>query len=163
MKNLQELLEHEVQDLYSAETQLTEALPKMVRAATNPSLKKALEMHLQETKVQLERLEEAAKLLGVSPNGEKCFGMAGLIKEGERLTKEDFEPEVLDAAIIGAAQKVEHYEISGYGTACYYAKMLGEDKVHALLGETLDEEKNADEKLNVLAKEKVNQMAMAAH
>ena len=94
-------------------------------------------------------------------NDQRLF--IAVIKEGEKLTKEDFEPEVLDAAIIGAAQKVEHYEISGYGTACYYAKMLGEDKVHALLGETLDEEKNADEKLNVLAKEKVNQMAMAAH
>ncbi|MBK9014063.1 MAG: ferritin-like domain-containing protein [Saprospiraceae bacterium] len=163
MKNLQELLKHEVQDLFSAETQITEALPKLAKAATHPNLKKALEKHLEETKMQLQRLEQAAKLLGVSPHGDKCAGMAGLLKEGDKLTKEDFEPEVLDAAIIGACQKVEHYEISGYGTACYYAKLLGEDKVHSLLGQTLDEEKNADEKLNVLAKEKINQLAMAVN
>lgn len=161
MKNLRDLLEHEIQDLYSAEDQLVDALPKMAKAANNAGLKKAIESHLNETKKQKERLEKVADLLEIKPGGHKCKAMAGLITEGEDILKEDAEPEVRDAAIIGAAQRVEHYEIAGYGTARYYAKMLGENEVAKLLSQTLEEEKGADEKLNNLATEKINEMAMA--
>ncbi len=154
-------MEHEIKDLYSAETQLVDALPKMVKAANNSKLKKAIEDHLGETKNQKKRLEKVAELLDIEPDGHKCKAMAGLITEGEDMLKEDAEPEVRDAAIIGAAQRVEHYEIAGYGTACSYAKMLGESEVANLLSETLDEEKGADETLNDLAVEKINKMAMA--
>ncbi len=161
MKNLKELLEHEVQDLYSAETQLVEALPKMIKAANHPKLKQAIEKHLQETEGQIKRLEQVARLMDISAKSStKCKGMEGLLAEGEKMLKEDAEPEVRDAAIIGAAQKVEHYEIAGYGTARYYAQLLGEDEVAGLLEETLDEEKMTDDKLNTLAKDKVNELAV---
>jgi ferritin-like metal-binding protein YciE len=154
-------LEHEIQDLYSAEDQLVDALPKMAKAAKHAALKKAIENHLEETKKQKERLEKVADLLDMKPSGHKCKAMAGLIAEGEEILKEDAEAEVKDAAIIGASQRVEHYEIAGYGTARYYAKMLGENEVAKLLSQTLDEEKGADEKLNNLATEKINEKAMA--
>lgn len=162
MKDLKELLEHEVKDLYSAESQLVEALPKMAKAANHPQLKKALQSHLKETEMQVQRLEQVAELLGISPKSrEKCQGMKGLIEEGTRIMEEeDIEPEVLDAGLITAAQKVEHYEIAGYGSARYFAQMLGEQQVVALLEQTLEEEKMADEKLNNIAKEKVNELAL---
>lgn len=161
MKNLEELLEHEVQDLYSAESQLVEALPKMAKAANDSKLKKAFEDHLDETKHQKKRLEKVAELLGIDPEGEKCKGMEGLIMEGDKMIKEDADPEVKDAGLIGAAQKVEHYEISGYGTARQFAEMLGKKEVANLLSESLEEEKDADETLTDLAVEKINKMAMA--
>lgn len=162
MKNLKDLLEHEIQDLYSAESQMIDALPDMEKAASNSKLKKAFESHLKETKKQKERLEKVAELLGISPKGEKCKGMEGLVKEGKKMIEEDASPEVKDAGLIGAAQRVEHYEIAGYGTACTFAKMLGEKEVADLLGQTLEEEKSADEKLNDIALEKVNESAMSA-
>lgn len=162
MKNLKELLEHEIKDLYSAESQLVEAMPKMAKAASHPQLKKAIESHLQETKMQVQRLEEVAELLGISPKSrEKCQGMKGLVEEGTRIMEEeDIEPEVLDAGLITAAQKIEHYEIAGYGSAHYFALMLGETEVAALLEQTLNEEKMTDEKLNAIAKGRVNELAM---
>ncbi len=163
MKNLSDLLEHEVKDLYSAEQQLVEALPKMAKAASHPDLKKAFESHLKETKTHVERLEQVAELLDISfKKSEKCQGMEGLVKEGAKMMEEDAEDEVRDAALIGAAQRVEHYEIAGYGTAHYFAQMLGETEVAELLAKTLEEEKMADEKLNKIAKGKVNEMAMSA-
>ncbi len=161
MKNLTELLGHEIQDLYSAESQLVAALPEMANAVNNSKLKKAFENHLEETKNQKKRLEKVAELLSIEPDGEQCKGMEGLLKEGKKIMKEDAEPEAKDAALIGAAQKVEHYEIAGYGTACTYAKMLNLEEVANLLSETLAEEKEADEILTDLAVEKINKMAMA--
>lgn len=160
MKNLEELLEHEIQDLYSAENQLVEALPKMAKAASHPDLKAAFEKHLEETKLQVSRLEQVAEQLGIDPDGGKCKGMEGLIKEGEKMIDEDADEEVRDAGLIGAAQRVEHYEIAGYGTASYYAQMLGKREVAGLLDQTLEEEKSADNKLNSIAKNKVNELAM---
>ena len=160
--NLRDLLEHEVQDLYSAETQIIEALPKMAEQASDSQLKKAFQMHLEQTREQKKRLEQVAKKMGFKPEGEKCKGMEGLLKEGQSVMKEIKDKEVLDAALIGAAQRVEHYEIAGYGTARYYAKMLGENEVERLLGQTLEEEKDTDEKLNDIAIERVNQKAQKA-
>jgi len=161
MKNLQDLLVHEIKDLYSAETQLVEALPKMAKAATHPDLKAAFQSHLEETKMQLTRLEKVAEILGITPRSqEKCQGMKGLIEEGSRMIEEDADDEVKDAGLIGAAQRVEHYEIAGYGTASYFAQMLGNSEVADLLDQTLNEEKAADEKLNVIAKNKINELAL---
>ncbi len=161
--NLRDLLEHEVQDLYSAENQIIEALPKMAERASDNQLKKAFQLHLEQTKEQKKRLEQVAKQMGFKADGgQKCKGMEGLIKEGESVMKEIKDKEVLDAALIGAAQRVEHYEIAGYGTARYYAKMLGEKEAEKLLSQTLEEEKDTDEKLNDLAIERVNQKAQKA-
>lgn len=160
MKNLRELLEHEIQDLYSAESQLIEALPDMEKAAKDAELKKALKNHLKETKEQKKRLEMIAKKLGIKAEGDKCKGMEGLIKEGQKMLKEAGDEEVRDAGIIGASQRVEHYEIAGYGCARYYARMLGEDKVAEMLAMSLEEEKDADELLNDIAIEQVNRKAV---
>ena len=122
---LEELLLHEVKDLFHAEKQLLKALPKMVSAATHPDLKDAFEEHLQQTEGQVRRLEQAFKLLGVPAKGKKCEGMAGLLEEGRKVMEADAEPAVLDAALIAAAQKVEHYEIASYGCVCTYAELLG--------------------------------------
>ncbi len=160
-RNLKDLLEHEIQDLYSAEDQLTKALPKMAKAASNPKLRKAFEDHLEETKGQKKRLEQIAKKLNFKTKGETCKAMEGLIKEGESILKMDADEEVRDAALIGAAQRVEHYEIAAYGTAAQYAKHLGNDEVVKLFEETLEQEKDANEKLNDLAIEKINQAAIS--
>lgn len=161
METLKELYVEELQDLYSAETQITKALPKMVKAATSPALKDAFESHLEETKEQIIRLEEIFESLGKSPKGKTCEGMKGLLKEGDELMKEDADPEVMDAGLISAAQRVEHYEMAGYGTVRTYAELLGEEDAVALLEATLKEEKAADSKLSKVAN-KINVQANKA-
>lgn len=160
-KNLRDLLEHEIKDLYSAERQLIEALPKCAKAAKSESLKTAFQEHLEETKMQKERLQKAADLLAFDPSGETCVAMEGLVKEAQKVIDMEADDDVRDAALIAAAQRVEHYEISGYGTARHFARMLEETEVADLLEETLEEESDADERLNDLAIEKINEKAMA--
>ena len=149
--NLEELLIDELKDLYSAETQLTKALPKMAKAATDENLKAGFEKHLEQTREHIARLDRAMELLEASPKGKVCKAMKGLIAEGEEKIKEDASDAVKDAALIGAAQKVEHYEIAGYGTVRTYAELLGEEEVVELLQETLDEEAETDRQLTQLA------------
>lgn len=158
--SLRDLFEHEIKDLYSAENQLIEALPKMQKAAHDSRLQKAFGKHLKQTEKQKERLEKVADMIGIKPGGEKCKGMEGLIKEGQKMIDMDAEPEVKDAGLIAAAQRVEHYEISGYGTAHHFAKMLDENDCAKLLSTTLEEERDTDESLNDLAIEKLNKKAM---
>jgi ferritin-like metal-binding protein YciE len=150
------LLVHEMQDIYNAEQQILKALPQMVKAASHPELQTAFEEHLRQTEGQVERLERAFKLLGIPAKGRKCEGMAGLIEEGKKVMEQDAEPSVADAALIAAAQKVEHYEIASYGCVCTYAEMLGYDQVHDLLGQNLDEEETTDQKLTALAESVIN-------
>lgn len=159
LKSLDDLLVHEMQDIYNAEQQIIKALPKMVKAASSPELQAAFEEHLEVTEGQVERLEKAFKLLGVPAKGRKCEGMAGLLEEGKRIMEENAEPAVLDAALIAAAQKVEHYEIASYGCIATYAEMLGYDQVHKLMGQTLDEEEETDQRLTALAENLINQQA----
>lgn len=173
MVNLMDLLQHEIDDLYSAEEQIIDALPKMVEKATEPQLKKALNEHLQVTKRQKERLDKIKQLMEKNSReeksepglleklfgGSKCKGTEGLIKEGEKLMGENMDSKVRDAAIIAAAQKIEHYEISGYGTARAYAMQLGLNEVEQLLTETLNEEYQADNDLTALALFDVNLQA----
>ena len=156
LSSLDDLLVHELQDIYNAENQILKALPKMIKAASHPELQAAFEEHLQQTEGQVERLEQAFKLLGQPAKGKKCEGMAGLIEEGNKMMAEDADPSVLDAALISAAQKVEHYEIASYGCVCTYAEMLGYDQVHDLLGQNLEEEETTDEQLSVLAETVIN-------
>lgn len=159
LASLDDLLVHELQDIYNAEGQILKALPRMIKAATHPDLKQAFEEHRQQTEGQVRRLEQAFKLLGVPAKGRKCEGMAGLIEEGKKVMEEDAEPRVRDAALIAAAQKVEHYEIASYGCICTYAEMLGYDQVHDLLGQNLDEEETTDQRLTALAENVINQEA----
>lgn len=160
LESLQDLLVHELRDLYSAENQLTHALPKMAKAATTPELQQAFQTHLQETNGHVQRLEQIFESLGVSSRGPKCKGMEGLIEEGNDMIKEKAEPDVADAALITAAQRVEHYEIAGYGGARTFAQMLGMTDVAQMLEQTLDEEKQADDKLTSIAEGWVNPSAM---
>jgi ferritin-like metal-binding protein YciE len=159
LASLDDLLVHELQDIYHAENQILKALPKMVKAASHPDLKAAFEEHRLQTEGQVRRLEQAFKLLGVPARGKKCEGMAGLLEEGKKMMEEDAEPAVMDAALIASAQKVEHYEIASYGCVCTYAEMLGYDQVHELLGQNLDEEETTDQKLTALAENVINQEA----
>ncbi len=159
MKNLQDLFEHELKDLYSAEKQLTEALPKMVKAATDSKLVQAFSDHLEETKEHLQRVDDICRELGVNPGNTKCDAMEGLIEEGEGMIKEDAPGDVKDAGLIASAQRVEHYEISGYGTAVRFAKELGHDKIAAELQKTLDQEYKADQHLDDLAEGRLNRKA----
>jgi len=159
MKSLQDLLVDHLKDLYSAENQLVKALPKMAKAATNPELKAGFEEHLEQTRNQVTRLEQVCEKLGVTPKGKKCAAMEGLVEEGKELMDQEPEPDVLDAGLIAAAQKVEHYEIASYGSARTWAEQLGLEEAAALLQETLDEEKATDEKLTRLAEAMVNQQA----
>jgi ferritin-like metal-binding protein YciE len=152
-KGLKELYIDELKDLYSAETQLVKALPKMAKSAASDELRRGFEEHLEQTKGHVQRLEQIFESLGESPKGKKCKGMEGLIEEGSEVAEEDYEGNILDAALIGAAQRVEHYEIAGYGTVRAMAEVLGEDEHVSLLTETLDEEKETDEKLTELAQE----------
>lgn len=161
MKNLKELFEHQLKDLFNAESQLLKALPKMVEHANDSSLKKAFESHLEETKQQQKRLEQICNELGVKPTGEKCNAMEGLIKEAEGFMEEAETDEVMDAGLIAEAQRVEHYEISGYGTAVRLAKELGHTEIAKKLQTTLDEEYSADNKLDKLAEGRLNQKAMS--
>lgn len=143
----------ELKDLYSAENQMVKALPKMAKAATSPELRAGFEGHLEQTKEHVARLEKIFKALGESPKGKHCKGMEGLIKEGAEMIDEDPAPEELDAGLISAAQRVEHYEIAGYGCVSAYAKLLAETEADSLLQKTLEEEKATDEKLTELSGE----------
>jgi ferritin-like metal-binding protein YciE len=148
---LHELLIEELQDLYSAETQITKALPKMSKAASSEELKAAFDEHLEVTQTQIARLERCMELLGGKAKGKTCKAMEGLIAEASEKLELDADPAVIDAALIGAAQKVEHYEIAGYGTVRTFAEVLGEDEVAELLQQTLDEESETDERLTDIA------------
>ncbi len=150
-KGLKELYINELKDLYSAETQLVKALPKMAKGAVSEKLREGFEYHLEQTKGHLERLDQIFVSLGENPKGKKCEAMVGLVKEGGEALAEGYEGNVLDAALIGAAQRVEHYEIAAYGTARAIAEQLGETKHSYLLSETLAEEKETDEKLTELS------------
>lgn len=162
-KGFRDLFELELKDIYSAEKQLTKALPKMAKAATNENLVQAFETHLEETEGQIERLEQIFKELDISfARVEKCQAMEGLIEEGKKIMEEGLAPEVLDAALICAAQKVEHYEIASYGCARTFAQQLGHKDIADLLQQTLDEEGNTDKKLTELAESRVNQDAEMA-
>ncbi len=156
LESLRELLIEQVQDLYSAETQLTKALPKMAEAATSPELKAAFEKHLGETEGQVERLEQVFEHLGEKAKAKTCKAMKGLIEEGKETMSEDAEPEVLDAALIAAAQRVEHYEMAAYGTVRAYAKLLKETACVKLFEATLKEEKATDAALTDLAESLIN-------
>ncbi|RPI89280.1 MAG: ferritin-like domain-containing protein [Chloroflexi bacterium] len=154
--NLDELLEDELKDLYDAETQLIKALPKMAQGAESNDLREALEKHLEQTRVQLQRVEEICDDLKIEPGGKTCIGMQGAIKEGEEVMQSDMGSEPRQAALIGAAQRVEHYEIAAYGTARAHARQLGYVKAFELLSQTLEEEKETDRKLTHLAENRVN-------
>jgi len=156
VKNLEDLLVDQLKDLYSAEGQIINALPKLAEAATSDELRMGFEQHLEQTRQQQKRIEDMFQYLEGSPRGKKCVGMEGLIAEGDEVLKEDMEPQARDAALIAAAQKVEHYEISGYGTAATYADMLGKKEVGQLLKQTLNEEEMTDQKLTKMAKMNVN-------
>jgi ferritin-like metal-binding protein YciE len=155
LASLQDLLVDELKDLYSAENQLLKAIPMMANAATSKDLKAGFEKHLKQTQGHVERLELVCEEMDVSPKGKTCKAMEGLVKEGGEVIKEDMEPEVKDAALIAAAQRVEHYEMAGYGCVRTYAKLLGHDKAARLLQQTLDEEGATDKALTKLA-EKIN-------
>jgi ferritin-like metal-binding protein YciE len=153
MESIQDLFVKELQDLYSAENQIAEALPKMAEAASSEDLKAGFREHLKQTQGQIKRLEQIFEQLGNSAEGDTCRGMEGLLEEGEELMDEDADPEVLDAGLIAAAQKVEHYEIASYGTVRTYARLLGMNDAVQLLEQTLSEEKETDAKLTDLAED----------
>jgi ferritin-like metal-binding protein YciE len=157
--SLNKLYVEELKDLYSAEKQILQALPKMIKKAGNPQLKSAFEEHLRVTETHVDRLDRIFEGLGKSPRGKKCKGMEGLLEEGKEAMQEDMEPDVLDAALISAAQRVEHYEMAGYGTVRTYARLLGDNQAAKLLQQTLDEEGDADKTLTKIA-ESVNVEAM---
>jgi ferritin-like metal-binding protein YciE len=157
--SLRELYTEELRDLYNAETQLTKALPKMAKASSSTELRQAFEEHLRQTSEHVSRLEQIFESLQEKPTGKKCLGMEGLVKEGAETLREEYDEAVMDAAIIGAAQKVEHYEIASYGTVRDMAKLLGKDEHVSLLEQTLDEEKETDQKLTQLAEE-INPQAL---
>jgi ferritin-like metal-binding protein YciE len=160
LNTLQKLYTDELRDLYNAENQLMKALPKMAKAASSEELKEAFEKHLEQTKTHVERLEQVFEELGEKPKGKTCRAMKGLIEEGSEILEEDGEESVLDAGIIVAAQKVEHYEIAGYGSVRTFAHLLGKDKSAELLQTTLDEESETNEILNKLAESVVNPEAV---
>jgi len=153
--SIEKLFIAELKDLYSAENQITKALPKMVKAATSPDLKKAFESHLRETEGQIQRLVEICEKIGTNPKGKSCEGMKGVLSEGSSMMQEVEEGDVRDAALIAAAQRVEHYEMAAYGAVRTYAELLGQSQAAKLLEETLEEEKAADQKLTSIS-QKVN-------
>jgi ferritin-like metal-binding protein YciE len=152
-ENLKRLYVDELKDLFSAENQLLKALPKLAKAASSEELRTGFEKHLEQTRGHVQRLEEIFQSLDESPKGKKCVGMEGLIKEGSEVMGEDFEDAVLDAGLIGAARRVEHYEMAAYGAVCEIAKVLGQTKHASLLEKTLAEETQTDQKLAGLAKD----------
>lgn len=160
LETLADLFVDELKDLYSAEKQLVKALPKMAKAASSAKLRKGFEDHLRQTEDHVERLENIFEQMGVKPRGPKCEAMEGLIEEGKRVMKEDAEPAVMDAALIAAAQRVEHYEIAGYGTVRTFARMLGNNQAERLLQRTLEEESQTNEKLTKLAESEINAAAL---
>jgi len=155
---LKELYIDELRDIYNAESQLVKALPKMAKASTSDELRSGFESHLEQTRGHVQRLEEIFDALDEKPTGKKCAGMQGLVKEGEGIMDEDFQGEVMDAALISAAQRVEHYEIAAYGCVRSWAELLGESEAASLLEKTLEEEKETDQKLTELS-EKINDEA----
>ena len=160
LKTLQDALLDELQDVLSAENQITKALPKMAEKATNPKLAQAFKKHLKETEGQIERLNKAFELLDRKPRSKTCEAMKGILEEGKSIMEEEADPDVMDAMLIGAAQKVEHYEIATYGTLCTWAATLGLEDLHDLLGETLDEEEETDDALSELAEASINEAAV---
>lgn len=162
VKNIEELFIHELSDIYSAEKQLTRALPRLARASSNPDLSAAFEAHLEETQGQIERIDKVVELLDVRLKRIKCAAMEGLVEEGKEIIDSVEEGPLRDAALIGGAQKVEHYEIAAYGTLAALAKQLGYKDALPLLLETLQEEKATDEKLTMLAKSGGNAQAAKA-
>jgi ferritin-like metal-binding protein YciE len=156
LNSLEDLYLDLLKDTFNAEAQLTKALPKMAKAASSPELQQAFMTHLEETEQQIEKLEEVFGLLGIPAKGKKCVAMEGLIEEGKEIIAEEAEEPVKDAALIAAAQKVEHYEIAAYGCLVTWAKILGHDDQAELLGEILDQEKETDEKLTMIAESSIN-------
>jgi len=154
--SLRKLFVEELKDLHSAERQIIQALPRMAKKASNTQLRSAFELHLEETRGQLERLDQIFEKLGKKGLGKKCKGMEGLLEEAKEMMAEDMDPEVMDAALISAAQRVEHYEIAGYGTVRAYAQLLGDKDAARLLQQTLDEEGATDKKLTQLAETTIN-------
>ncbi|MDP9039001.1 MAG: ferritin-like domain-containing protein [Acidobacteriota bacterium] len=161
LETMQQLLLDELKDIYSAEKQITRALPKMAKGTTSKELKQAFETHLEETKGQIERLDQIFEILGKTPRGKTCHGMQGVLEEGAEMLDETEKGELRDAGLISAAQRVEHYEIAAYGCVRKYAELLGQKDVAKLLDQTLAEEKAADEKLTMLS-EQVNSLALKA-
>src|SRR5215471_20736942 len=157
--SLQQLYVEQLKDLYHAETQLVKALPKMAKAAKSEALREGFEQHLEQTRGHVQRLEQIFEAMEESPKGRKCAGMQGLVKEGEEVLDENSDSEALDAGLIAAAQRVEHYEIAGYGSVRSFAELLGEDEAVNLLHETLEDEKTTDQKLTKLS-ENINAQAM---
>jgi ferritin-like metal-binding protein YciE len=160
VESLHDLFVEELRDMYDGEKRLLRALPKMAKAASDEDLEKAFSSHLRETERQVRRLEQVFRTVSQKPRGKKCDGIMGIVEEGNKAMEELDEGPVLDAALIAGAQKVEHYEIASYGTLAYFAELLGNDRAKDLLGETLDEEKAADEKLTQIAKSEVNREAL---
>ena len=160
LESLRKLYIHELKDLYSAENQILDALPKMIEATGDKDLRKALEKHGKQTEKQIKRLEKIFKGLDAKPGGHKCRGMEGLLKEASDILKADADPDVRDAGIVAASQRVEHYEMAGYGVARTFAEKLGDYKAADLLQETLNEEALADQTLTRLAERKLNFEAM---
>ncbi|MFS4467265.1 ferritin-like domain-containing protein [Maribacter sp. 2210JD10-5] len=161
MKTLKDLFEHQLKDLYNAETQQLDALPKMIDHANDNKLKEAFKNSLKETKEQRNRLTDICSELNIEPTGETCNAMEGLIEEAEGFFSEPESSDVMDAGLIAEAQRIEHYEISGYGTAVRYAKELGHKNIASKLQETLDEEYNCDQRLDKLAESRINEKAIA--
>jgi ferritin-like metal-binding protein YciE len=157
-ESLKKLYVDELKDLYSAETQMVKALPKLAKASSSAELRQGFEEHLRQTSEHVSRLEQIFEMLEEKPTGKKCLGMEGLVKEGAETMQEDYDNAVMDAALIGAAQRVEHYEIAGYGTVRAFAELLGEAEHVSLLEQTLQEEKQTDDKLTQLA-EQINSQA----
>jgi ferritin-like metal-binding protein YciE len=158
-KTLRELFVDELRDMYNGEKQLTRALPKMAKAAGSDELRAAFTTHLKETEKQVRRLEQVFRSMGETARGKKCDGIEGIVEESNS-AMEELDGAVLDAALIGGAQKVEHYEIASYGTLAYFAELLGEGQAKDLLGQTLEEEKAADKKLTAIATSRVNRVAL---
>lgn len=156
LSSLKDLYIEELKDLYSAEKQITQALPRMAKKADSEELRMAFEQHLKETEGQMQRLEKIFEELGEKPGGHKCKAMEGLIEEAKEMMAEEAEPSVMDAALIASAQRVEHYEIAGYGCVRTYARMLGFGNAEKLLQQTLEEESQTDEKLTKLAESSIN-------
>jgi ferritin-like metal-binding protein YciE len=159
MSSLQDLLVEELKDLYSAESQILKAGPKVAKNVNSDQLRQAIEMHMKETEEQRGRLERILEKMGESTRGKKCKGMEGLIEENKELLDEDAEPDVLDAGLIVGLQKIEHYEIAGYGSAVTFAKLLGDEESARLLAQTLQEEERTDKKLTQIAESSINVQA----
>lgn len=156
LSSLQDLYVEQLQDLYDAENQILKALPKMAKAASSSELQQGFELHLQQTEGHVARIEQIMQKLGEKPGGKSCKAMKGLIAEGEELMSERAEPSVMDAGLIAAAQRVEHYEMAGYGTVRTWAQQLGDQEAASLLQQTLNEEEQTDQKLSQLAERSVN-------